>query len=466
MHSIFEVPGYLSHLKYLWHPGPVREHGGADVERERPRDRGAWAGEAVRRPGGPRRDRLRGGPRDRVRAPRAQRRRQDDGRPHPHDDPRARRGHRRGARVRRRPRRRTRSAAHRAGRSGRHGGPQPHRPREPAPGRAARATTAPVGRPPGGRAPGAVRALAGRRPTDQDVLGRDAAPARRGRRPGRTASGPVPRRAHDGPGPPEPERALGDDPRPGRGRHHRAADDAVPGGGGSALRTDPGRHARARDRRGDAVRAQGAAREHRDRIRDGGGARRAPRGVGPDLAGRYAGGRGREDPGALGRGSPGADGDAQDPRCAGAVSRVAHRARAEPGRRLPPTDRTPRRAGPGARVDRTRSRWRWRMSQAPVAIPIPSERRGLDRLTGAVSDSFAMTWRNVITLRRVPQLLGFSTVQPVIFVLLFVYVFGGAVQQTFGLPYVDYLIPGIFVQMAVFGAVGRAVGRGRGVREG
>src|SRR4029453_17152956 len=277
---------------------------------------------------------------------------------------------------------------------------------------------------------------------------------------------PVPRARPNGPGPPEPERALGDDPRPGRGRHHRAADDAVPGGGGSALRTDPGRHARARDRRGDAVRAQGPAREHRDRVRDGGGARRAPRGIRPDVTGRYAGGRGREDPGPLGRGSPGADGDAQDPRCAGAVSRVAHRARAEPGRRLPPTDRTPRRAGPGARVDRTRSRWRWRMSQAPVAIPIPSERRGLDRLTGAVSDSFAMTWRNVITLRRVPQLLGFSTVQPVIFVLLFVYVFGGAVQQTFGLPYVDYLIPGIFVQMAVFGAVGRAVGRGRGVREG
>ncbi|HEY2965972.1 MAG TPA: ABC transporter permease, partial [Actinomycetota bacterium] len=106
------------------------------------------------------------------------------------------------------------------------------------------------------------------------------------------------------------------------------------------------------------------------------------------------------------------------------------------------------------------------MSQATVAIPIPSERRGLDRLTGAVSDSFAMTWRNVITLRRVPQLLVFSTVQPVIFVLLFVYVFGGAVQKTFGLPYVDYLIPGIFVQMSVFGAMGTAVGLAADVKSG
>ena len=106
------------------------------------------------------------------------------------------------------------------------------------------------------------------------------------------------------------------------------------------------------------------------------------------------------------------------------------------------------------------------MSQATVAIPIPSERRGLDRLTGAVSDSLAMTWRNVITLRRVPQLLVFSTVQPVIFVLLFVYVFGGAVQNTFGLPYVDYLIPGIFVQMTVFGAMGTAVGLAADVKSG
>ena len=106
------------------------------------------------------------------------------------------------------------------------------------------------------------------------------------------------------------------------------------------------------------------------------------------------------------------------------------------------------------------------MSQATVAIPIPPERRGLDRLTGAVSDSFAMTWRNVITLRRVPQLLVFSTVQPVMFVLLFVYVFGGAIQNASGLPYVDYLIPGIFVQMSVFGAMGTAVGLAADVKSG
>ena len=77
-----------------------------------------------------------------------------------------------------------------------------------------------------------------------------------------------------------------------------------------------------------------------------------------------------------------------------------------------------------------------------------------------------MTWRNVITLRRVPQLLVFSTVQPVIFVVLFVYVFGGAVGNATGLPYIDFLVPGIFVQMSVFGAMGTAIGLASDVKSG
>ena len=81
------------------------------------------------------------------------------------------------------------------------------------------------------------------------------------------------------------------------------------------------------------------------------------------------------------------------------------------------------------------------MSQAAVAIPIPAERQGWSRFTGFVADSVAMLTRNIITLRRVPQLLVFSTIQPVIFVLLFVYVFGGAVGNATGLPYIDFLVP-------------------------
>jgi ABC transporter DrrB family efflux protein len=93
------------------------------------------------------------------------------------------------------------------------------------------------------------------------------------------------------------------------------------------------------------------------------------------------------------------------------------------------------------------------MSSAVPTFPV--ERRG--RLVGAVSDSVAVAWRNLIALRRVPQLLVFSTIQPVIFVLMFRYVFGGAISVP-GVPYVDFLMPGIFVQTAVFGSMGAAVG--------
>jgi ABC-2 type transport system permease protein/oleandomycin transport system permease protein len=106
------------------------------------------------------------------------------------------------------------------------------------------------------------------------------------------------------------------------------------------------------------------------------------------------------------------------------------------------------------------------MSQSSIAIPIPSERQGFDRFTGAVHDTLAMATRNLIMYRRVPQFLVFSTVQPVIFVLLFRYVFGGAVDTRLPIPYVDYLMPGIFVQMAVFGAMGTAVGLATDVKSG
>jgi ABC-2 type transport system permease protein len=92
-----------------------------------------------------------------------------------------------------------------------------------------------------------------------------------------------------------------------------------------------------------------------------------------------------------------------------------------------------------------------------VTLSTPTQRRGLSRVAGASADSMAVAWRNLIHLRRVPQLLVFSTIQPVIFVLMFRYVFGGAID-TGPVPYVDYLMPGIFVQTSVFGAMGTAVG--------
>jgi ABC-2 type transport system permease protein/oleandomycin transport system permease protein len=83
-----------------------------------------------------------------------------------------------------------------------------------------------------------------------------------------------------------------------------------------------------------------------------------------------------------------------------------------------------------------------------------------------VRDAAAVAGRNLIAYRRVPQLLVFSTIQPVIFVLLFRYVFGGAVKTPPGVPYVDYLMPGIFVQTTVFGAIGAAVGLATDLKSG
>jgi ABC-2 type transport system permease protein/oleandomycin transport system permease protein len=65
--------------------------------------------------------------------------------------------------------------------------------------------------------------------------------------------------------------------------------------------------------------------------------------------------------------------------------------------------------------------------------------------------------RNLVYYRRQPQLLLFSTVQPVMFLLLFTYVFGGAIA-TSSSQYINYLLPGILVQTAMFGGIGTSIG--------
>ena len=78
------------------------------------------------------------------------------------------------------------------------------------------------------------------------------------------------------------------------------------------------------------------------------------------------------------------------------------------------------------------------------------------RLVKAASDTLAITWRNLLMLRRVPELLVFSTIQPVLFVLMFRYVFGGAIRVP-GVHYVDFLMPGIFAQTVTFGSINTGV---------
>lgn len=88
-----------------------------------------------------------------------------------------------------------------------------------------------------------------------------------------------------------------------------------------------------------------------------------------------------------------------------------------------------------------------------------------DRLTWLLADGLQMTKRNLLHYLRVPQLIFFSTVQPIMFVLLWRYVFGGAINVT-GLDYVDFLLPGVFVQTVVFGAMGTGIGLAEDLHKG
>src|SRR6266403_3037009 len=85
-----------------------------------------------------------------------------------------------------------------------------------------------------------------------------------------------------------------------------------------------------------------------------------------------------------------------------------------------------------------------------------------------VTDSAVVTMRNLRHFWRQPDLLIFSTIQPIMFVVLFVYVFGGAVGLALapGVTYVDYLLPGILVQSVTFRASNTAVGLSEDLRKG
>jgi ABC-2 type transport system permease protein len=87
------------------------------------------------------------------------------------------------------------------------------------------------------------------------------------------------------------------------------------------------------------------------------------------------------------------------------------------------------------------------------------------RLSWALSDMRVMTWRYLLQWMRLPQGIVFSTIQPVMFVLLFRYVFGGAIHPP-RVNYVNYLMPGIFLQTAAFGSIGTAIGLAEDVSRG
>jgi ABC transporter DrrB family efflux protein len=89
-----------------------------------------------------------------------------------------------------------------------------------------------------------------------------------------------------------------------------------------------------------------------------------------------------------------------------------------------------------------------------------ADRRPIPRrpLWWTFADAAAVTRRNLYRYVRVPTLLLFSTIQPVMFVLLFTYVFGGAIQVPGVDNYVDFLMAGILVQTVIFGSTQTGVG--------
>ena len=74
-----------------------------------------------------------------------------------------------------------------------------------------------------------------------------------------------------------------------------------------------------------------------------------------------------------------------------------------------------------------------------------------------VADSWMMAWRLLKATPRQPELFMFTTIQTIMFVLLFRYVFGGAIN-TGGIPYVQFLMPGIFVQTLAFNGAVTGIG--------
>ncbi len=75
----------------------------------------------------------------------------------------------------------------------------------------------------------------------------------------------------------------------------------------------------------------------------------------------------------------------------------------------------------------------------------------MKELMYALADGHVVAKRNVIKIKRVPEVLVFVLISPIMFVLLFAYVFGGSIDIPGG-SYREFLIGGIFAQTVIFGA--------------
>jgi ABC-2 type transport system permease protein len=90
----------------------------------------------------------------------------------------------------------------------------------------------------------------------------------------------------------------------------------------------------------------------------------------------------------------------------------------------------------------------------------------MSTLAHATSDTLVLAKRSILRIPRQPDLLVGFTVQPIMFVLLFVYVFGGAIETPGFDDYTDFLIPGIIVQSVAFGGFVTALGLSEDLKKG
>jgi len=86
--------------------------------------------------------------------------------------------------------------------------------------------------------------------------------------------------------------------------------------------------------------------------------------------------------------------------------------------------------------------------------------------TKAFIDGAVVAKRNLIKIKRVPDLLVFSTMSPIMFILLFAYIFGSAIHPGNGIGYREFLIPGIFVQTVIFGSTITGAGLAEDLQKG
>ncbi len=106
------------------------------------------------------------------------------------------------------------------------------------------------------------------------------------------------------------------------------------------------------------------------------------------------------------------------------------------------------------------------MTTAALRAPLPKPPSLPRRFADAVADSLTITRRNLLVWMRVPAFLVFTLVQPVMFVLMFRYVFGGAIKVGNAGGYVDFLIPGIIAQSAGFASIGTAIALAEELKKG